>query len=120
MQGTPFFGLPGNPVSVMATFYQIVQPMLEVLTGLRKADPVVLIDAVCHSTLRKKPGRMEVQRGVLETDDDGRYVVSTTGRQGSGVLSSMIEANCFIVLPLEQETISPGDRVTVQPFRGLV
>jgi molybdopterin molybdotransferase len=120
VQGTPFFGLPGNPVSVMATFYQIVQPMLEVLTGLKKADPVVLIDAVCQSTLRKKPGRMEVQRGVLETDDEGRYVVSTTGRQGSGVLSSMIEANCFIVLPLEQETTKPGDIVRVQPFRGLV
>jgi molybdopterin molybdotransferase len=119
VQGTPFFGLPGNPVSVMATFYQIVQPMLELLTGIRKPDPPVLIDAVCQSTLRKKPGRLELQRGVLEMEDDGRYVVRSTGRQGSGVLSSMIEANCFIVLPLEQETINPGDTVKVQPFRGL-
>ena len=120
VQGTPFFGLPGNPVSVMATFYQVVQPMLEILTGIRKADPPVLIDAVCQSTLRKKPGRLELQRGVLDMEDDGRYVVRTTGRQGSGVLSSMIEANCFIVLPLEQETTNPGDTVKVQPFRGLV
>ena len=120
VQGTPFFGLPGNPVSVMATFYQIVQPMLELLTGIRKADPPVLIDAVCQSTLRKKPGRLELQRGVLEMEDDGRYVVRSTGRQGSGVLSSMIEANCFIVLALEQETTNPGDTVRVQPFRGLV
>jgi molybdopterin molybdotransferase len=120
VQGTPFFGLPGNPVSVMATFYQIVQPMLELLKGIRNADPPVLIDAVCQSTLRKKPGRLELQRGVLEMEDDGRYVVRTTGRQGSGVLSSMIEANCFIVLALEQETTNPGDTVRVQPFRGLV
>ena len=118
--GTPFFGLPGNPVSVMATFYQIVQPMLEVLSGALQADPVILVDAVCQSTLRKKPGRLEVQRGVLELENDGRYVVSTTGRQGSGVLSSMIEANCFIVLPLEQAATQPGDIVKVQPFRGLV
>ncbi|MGI9265553.1 MAG: molybdopterin molybdotransferase MoeA [Gammaproteobacteria bacterium] len=120
VSGTPFFGLPGHPVSVMATFYQIVQPMLEVLSGVEQAAPSVLVDAVCRSTLRKKPGRMEVQRGVLELGDDGCYIVRSTGRQGSGVLSSMIEANCFIVLPLEQATTHPGDVVKVQPFRCLV
>ncbi len=117
--GALFFGLPGNPVSVMATFYQIVQPTLEILTGNRRVDPPILLDAVCQSALRKKPGRLEVQRGVLERAPEGHYVVSSTGLQGSGVLSSMIEGNCFIVLPLELETVEPGDTVKVQPFRGL-
>jgi molybdopterin molybdotransferase len=117
--GTLFFGLPGNPVSVMATFYQIVQPALERLTGIAHVDPPIYVDAICRSELRKKPGRVEVQRGVLERNADGAYEVHTTGRQGSGVLSSMSVANCFIVLPLEQHTVKPGERVTVQPFRGL-
>jgi len=117
--GTLFFGLPGNPVSVMATFYQIVQPALERLTGIDHVDPTVCVDAICQSELRKKRGRLEVQRGVLETNSEGAYVVRTTGRQGSGVLSSMSLANCFILLPMEQETVRPGDHVRVQPFRGL-
>jgi molybdopterin molybdotransferase len=117
--GTLFFGLPGNPVSVMATFYQIVQPALERLTGNGDADPVVRVEAVCESELRKKPGRLEVQRGILSRGADGSYSVRTTGRQGSGVLSSMGRANCFIILPLEQGRVMPGERVQVQPFRGL-
>jgi len=117
--GALFFGLPGNPVSVMATFYQIVQPALERLTGIDHVDPTVCVDAICQSELRKKRGRLEVQRGVLETNAEGAYVVRTTGRQGSGVLSSMSLANCFILLPMEQETVRPGDHVRVQPFRGL-
>ena len=117
--GTLFFGLPGNPVSVMATFYQIVQPALERLTGVDQVDPAVYVEAVCHSELRKKRGRLEVQRGILDQDADGTYHVRTTGRQGSGVLSSMSMANCFILLPMEQQTVKPGDSVRVQPFRGL-
>jgi molybdopterin molybdotransferase len=117
--GTLFFGLPGNPVSVMATFYQIVQPALERLTGNGDVDPVVRVEAVCESELRKKPGRLEVQRGILSRGADGSYSVRTTGRQGSGVLSSMGRANCFIILPLEQGRVMPGERVQVQPFRGL-
>jgi len=119
VSGTLFFGLPGNPVSVMATFYQIVQPALERLNGNAAPDPALHVEAVCESKLRKKPGRLEAQRGVLERKPDGSYTVRTTGLQGSGVLSSMARANCFIILPLEQGTVMPGDRVMVQPFRGL-
>ena len=117
--GTLFFGLPGNPVSVMATFYQIVQPALERLTGNADVDPTLQVEATCESELRKKPGRLEVQRGILRQEPDGGYTVRTTGLQGSGVLSSMGRANCFIILPLEQGRVAAGDRVLVQPFRGL-
>jgi molybdopterin molybdotransferase len=119
VEGTLFFGLPGNPVSVMATFYQIVQPALERLTGNADVDPTIRVEAVCESELRKKPGRLEVQRGILSRTPEGSYTVRTTGRQGSGVLSSMGRANCFIILPLEQGRVRPGERVQVQPFRGL-
>jgi molybdopterin molybdotransferase len=103
----------------MATFYQIVQPALERLTGNAAVDPAIRVEAVCESELRKKPGRLEVQRGVLTRAADGSYTVRTTGMQGSGVLSSMGRANCFIILPLEQGRVAAGDRVMVQPFRGL-
>jgi len=115
-----FFGLPGNPVSVMATFYQLVRPVLLRLRGEARPAPEVLVKAECRARLRKKPGRMEFQRGVLCRDGDGKYIVDTTGHQGAGVLRSMAEANCFIVLPLDGDTIMPGDEVDVQPFSALV
>ncbi len=115
-----FFGLPGNPVSVMATFYQVVQPALKKLMGQSQTEPVTLLSAICESKLRKKPGRLEFQRGVLRRDEKGEYIVRGIEHQGAGVLRSMAEANCFIVLALEQETVTPGSRVTVQPFSGLV
>jgi molybdopterin molybdotransferase len=115
-----FFGLPGNPVSVMATFYQLVQPALRKLTGDAAADLPVLVKATCQSKLKKKAGRLEFQRGILERDSKGRYVVRAASHQGAGVLRSMTEGNCFIVLPLEQETVQPGHEVEVQPFAGLV
>jgi molybdopterin molybdotransferase len=115
-----FFGLPGNPVSVMVTFYQVVRPALLALTGAIDADPPVLLRAVCESRLRKTPGRLEFQRGVLARDAGGGYVVRSTGHQGAGVLRSMSEANCFIVIPLEQGDVEPGTEVEVQPFAGLI
>ena len=115
-----FFGLPGNPVSVMVTFYQVVQPALRALMGARDPDPPILVRAVCDTRLRKKPGRLEFQRGVLERQPSGAYVVSSSGHQGAGVLRSMSEANCFIILSLEQGDIEPGTEVEVQPFAGLV
>lgn len=115
-----FFGLPGNPVSVMATFYHLVRPALLKLKGIESPDPDVTVRAVCRSRLKKKPGRMEFQRGVLTRDRQGRYFVETTGHQGAGVLRSMATANCFIVLPLEGEAVSPGDEVDVEPFSALV
>ncbi len=115
-----FFGLPGNPVSVMATFYQLVRPVLLRLRGDTTPAPDVMVKAVCRARLRKKPGRMEFQRGVLSRDDEGKYTVDTTGHQGAGVLRSMAEANCFIVLPMDGDTVMPGDEVDVQPFSALV
>jgi len=113
-----FFGLPGNPVSVMVTFYLFVQPALRKLMGdLHTDNPTIKIP--CTSRLRKRPGRVEYQRGVIERDQD-QTVVRKTGPQGSGILSSMSEANCFIVLPLESAGVSPGEMVEVLPFAGLV
>ncbi len=114
-----FFGLPGNPVSVMVTFYLFVQPALKRLQGGTDTPPL-LLQARCTTKLRKKAGRTEYQRGVLSQDDDGELVVDKTGPQGSGILRSMADANCFIVLPLEAEAAEPGDRVQVLPFSEVV
>lgn len=114
-----FFGLPGNPVSVMVTFYQLVQPALAILAGLPGLEPPVRVTARLESRLKKKPGRREFQRGVLSVDEDGRYLVNTAGRQGSGILRSMAEANCFIVLAEDSGSLEPGAEVEVQPFSGL-
>jgi len=115
-----FFGLPGNPNSVMATFYQLVQPALQALAGMPDPAPPLTMPAISASALRKKPGRREFQRGVLSRAEDGRFIVHKTGHQGSGVLSSMAAANCFIVLPEDAGPVSEGDEVTVQPFAAFV
>ena len=114
-----FFGLPGNPVSVMVTFYQFVQPALRLLSG--DSDPeAVTVKARCVSKLKKRPGRIEYQRGILQRDDSGRMTVRKTGAQGSGILSSMSQANCFIILPMDNAGVEPGTDVDVQPFFGIV
>jgi len=114
-----FFGLPGNPVSVMVTFYQFVRPALRRLAGESvHEDP--RFSVVCLSNLRKRPGRVEYQRGILEREPSGRLVVRKTGAQGSGILSSMAQANCFIILPLESTGADAGAMVEVQPFFGIV
>ena len=114
-----FFGLPGNPVSVMVTFYQFVQPALRHMMG-ESASNALILKARCLSSLRKKPGRTEFQRGVMETDDQGELIVHKTGEQGSGILRSMSEANCFIILAKETGRIEAGTVVDVQPFSDLV
>ena len=114
-----FFGLPGNPVSAMVTFYQFVQPALQQMMGLPHAEPL-LLKVKCISNIKRRPGRLEYQRGFLTTDENGNMVVESTGQQGSGILSSMGNANCFIVLPLENDGVKAGEIVTVQPFAGLI
>jgi molybdopterin molybdotransferase len=114
-----FFGLPGNPVSVMVTFYQFVQPALRRLMGEKDSAPLT-IRARCVSKLKKRPGRVEYQRAVLERDDKGELTVRKTGMQGSGILTSMSRANCFIILPLESTGQDAGAIVEVQPFGGIV
>ena len=109
-----FFGLPGNPVSVMVTFQQIVAPALARLRGEQPSTPLRLA-AVCQSRLHKRAGRTEYQRGVLSGSDTA-LVVHKTGAQGSGILSSMGTANCYIVLPTATTTVEPGTVVGVEPF----
>jgi molybdopterin molybdotransferase len=113
-----FFGLPGNPVSVMATFYQIVLPSLRYLTGEHATSPLRL-RVRSADKLKKHPGRQDFQRGILKTDDTGELRVHTTGNQGSHILSSMSQANCFIILSTESSTVEAGEWVEVEPFEGL-
>ncbi len=117
--GAVFFGLPGNPVSVMVTFYQFVQPALRRMMGQTDATEVTF-EVSCTTRLRKRPGRMEFQRGILERRPDGHLVVHGTGDQGSGILRTMSRANCFIVLPEDCGNVEAGASVNVQPFEGLV
>lgn len=114
-----FFGLPGNPVSSMATFYQFVKPAVLKLMGHSIIAPTT-VRMRCVSALKKAPGRVDYQRGVIKRDAQGEFVVESTGAQGSHVLSSMSKANCFIVLPLEMGNVEPGAWVDVQPFEGIV
>lgn len=110
-----FFALPGNPVSVMVTFRIFVAPALRQLAGETAAEPLRL-RVKAASALKKRPGRAEYQRGVLFTDADRAMAVRSTGEQGSGILRSMGEANCFIVLPTDSEGVAAGEMVEVQPF----
>ena len=115
-----FFGLPGNPVAVMVTFYEFVRDALLALVRAATDDSRCRCSACPSATpLRKKPGRTEYQRGILERGAGGEWKVRITGSQGSGVLRSMSEANCFIVLEHERGDVKAGDPVSVQLFDGL-
>jgi len=114
-----FFGLPGNPVAVMVTFYQIVRDVLLLMSGAG-THPAPLIRAACREPIRKRAGRTEFQRGIAQRDARGEWQVTPTGSQGSGVLSSMSEANCFIVLAHEQADLDAGDAVDIMFFDGLI
>jgi molybdopterin molybdotransferase len=118
--GAHFFGLPGNPVSVMVTFYQFVRDALLVLMGANPVAPVPTFRAVCTVRLKKAPGRTEFQRGVLTRGDDGSFSVRPTGEQGSGILKSMSDANCFIILDDATGNVEPGTSVEVQLLEGVV
>jgi molybdopterin molybdotransferase len=111
------FGLPGNPVAVMVTFYQFVRDALLRMSG-REDAASPLLTVICSEDLRKVPGRTEYQRGIV-FQDQGAWKVRTTGQQGSGVLRSMSEANCFIVLEHERGPVKAGEPVSVQLFEGL-
>jgi molybdopterin molybdotransferase len=110
---TDFFGLPGNPVSAMVTFYQIVQGALKIRMGLKINDAIPLLKVECVESIFKRPGRTEFQRGRL-FQSNGVWKVKTTGHQGSGILSSMSKANCFIVLSADKAGIKAGEIVDIQ------
>jgi molybdopterin molybdotransferase len=118
--GAHFFGLPGNPVSVMVTFYQFVRDALLVLMGADPVDPIPTFRATCTARLKKAPGRTEFQRGVLTQAADGTLTVKPTGEQGSGILKSMSDANCFIILGDDTGNVEAGTSVEVQLLEGIV
>lgn len=120
LQDCLFFGLPGNPVAVMVTFYLFVLPVIEKMAGITDKPVAPVFDATSINNIRKKPGRTEIVRGILQQDSAGRWSVKTTGKQGSGILRSMSLANSFIILEHDRNNVSAGERVKVQPFAGLL
>lgn len=116
---TLFFGLPGNPVAVMVTFYQFVRSALLQLGGVTQAD-LPLVQAISENAIRKKPGRTEFQRAILGRNVDGKPSVRITGSQGAGILRSMSEANCFVILRHDQGNVAPGELVDIALFEGLL
>jgi molybdopterin molybdotransferase len=116
IQGKLAFGLPGNPVSSMVTFEQLVRPAMLKMGGRRRyGRPVV--EAVFQEQFSKRADRRHFLRGIL-TREGGVFMVRTTGDQGSGILTSMVKANCLIDVPAEVERLNPGDPVTVQLLTG--
>lgn len=113
------FGLPGNPVAVMASFYFFAREALLHMMGAQ-CNPLPLMRVTSQSTIRKKPGRTEYQRGILSRDDNGNQSVRITGAQGSGILRSMSEANCMVVLHHDQDSVNAGELVDVVLFDGLL
>ena len=110
-----FFGLPGNPVSTLVTFQQIVRPALEHMMGINNPSALVQLQATALSTINKNPGRKEFQRGIVKTIDK-QLVVEPSGGQGSHILSSLSKANCYIVLEADCTGIKEGEQVTIQLF----
>lgn len=113
------FGLPGNPVAVMVAFYELVREALLKMMGVAPIEPLPQFRVPCVTPLKKRPGRSEFQRGILFREN-GEWKVRATGAQGSGVLRSMSEANCIIVVEHERGNVDPGELVDVQPFEGLI
>jgi len=113
------FGLPGNPVAVMITFLQFVQPAIQYISSGKKTT-FFTIKATTQDKVYKRPGRTEFQRGIFKQKENGEIVVKRTGRQGSGILTSMSIANCFILLAEDSASIEEGDTVEILPFSGSI
>ncbi|EKA7391935.1 bifunctional molybdopterin-guanine dinucleotide biosynthesis adaptor protein MobB/molybdopterin molybdotransferase MoeA [Vibrio parahaemolyticus] len=115
----PFFGLPGNPVAVMVSFINFVEPALRKMQGEQGWKPLK-VKAIATENLRSRQGRTEFSRGIYELDDTGRLTVRTTGKQGSGILRSMSEANCLIEISPAIDTVKAGESVTIIPLQGRI
>ncbi len=115
-----YFGLPGNPVAVMVTFYQFVREALQRLMGQTNIQPLPTFKVKCTVSIKKMPGRTEFQRGILYQSEQGEWLVKPSGAQSSAMLSSMSKANCFIVLDEAVANLSEGSMVNVQLFDGIV
>lgn len=115
LKNSVFFGLPGNPVSALVTAHQLVVPALLALQNTKKKEHV-LLQVKTSTALKKSKGRMDFQRGILTTNASGELEVCSTGSQGSGILTSISTANCYIILAPEQGHVTQGDLVSVQLF----
>ncbi|AIV05561.1 molybdopterin-guanine dinucleotide biosynthesis protein MobB [Vibrio harveyi] len=115
----PFFGLPGNPVAVMVSFINFVEPALRKMQGEQGWKPLK-VSAIATENLRSRQGRTEFSRGIYELDETGRLTVRTTGKQGSGILRSMSEANCLIEISPAVDTVKTGESVTIIPLQGRI
>ncbi|EGQ7814758.1 bifunctional molybdopterin-guanine dinucleotide biosynthesis adaptor protein MobB/molybdopterin molybdotransferase MoeA [Vibrio parahaemolyticus] len=115
----PFFGLPGNPVAVMVSFINFVEPALRKMQGEQGWKPLK-VNAIATENLRSRQGRTEFSRGIYELDDTGHLTVRTTGKQGSGILRSMSEANCLIEISPAIDTVKAGESVTIIPLQGRI
>ena len=115
-----YFGLPGNPVAVMVTFYQFVRDALMTLMGQSEMLPLPMFRVECTAPIKKLSGRTEYQRGILYADETGVWKVKPTGAQGSAILSSMSLANCFIVLDETVANLEAGALVQVQVLEGII
>jgi len=114
-----FCGLPGNPVSAALTFYQLVQPLLAKLSGNPASGLPPRLRVRTSTRLKKSPGRLDFQRGMLTRDEHGDLTVATTGHQGSHIFSSFSQGNCFIVLERDRGHVEAGEWVDVEPFNAL-
>ncbi|HFZ8995160.1 TPA: molybdopterin molybdotransferase MoeA [Citrobacter freundii] len=119
LQNSWFCGLPGNPVSAALTFYQLVQPLLAKLGGNHASALPARSRVRTVSRLKKTPGRLDFQRGILQRNAEGELEVTTTGHQGSHIFSSFSQGNCFIVLERERGNVEAGEWVEVEPFNAL-
>ncbi|WP_413111644.1 molybdopterin molybdotransferase MoeA [Thaumasiovibrio sp. DFM-14] len=115
---TLFCGLPGNPVSALVTFMQLVYPLLQTLAS-QEATPALKLAATTNSAFKKRPGRVDFQRGIYHVKD-GELTVETTGNQSSGAFSSLAAANCFVVLERERGNVGAGEKVIIEPFDWLL
>ena len=115
-----FCGLPGNPVSALVTFYQLVQPLIAKLQGQKRWKNPARFSAIASTNLKKAPGRLDFQRGFYHINSQGQIEVKPVGFQGSHLFSAFIKSNCFIVLEQERGNVSAGERVTIELFNHLL
>lgn len=115
-----FCGLPGNPVSALVTFYQLVQPLIAKLQGQKQWKNPPHFSAVATTNLKKAPGRLDFQRGFYQVNAQGQIEVQLVGFQGSHLFSAFVKSNCFIVLEQERGNVAAGEIVTIEPFNHLL
>lgn len=114
-----FFGLPGNPVSATVTFHLLAVQALRKMMGTKYPDPM-LISATTRLKIKKRAGRMDFQRGIASVDSEGKLSVTPLSHQGSGILSSISQANCYIVLPIDHQGCEAGEQVKIQLFDSVL